>query len=251
MIRYLSLGAILVLSGCVTPPSADRIISRAIEMHGGTVLAYAEVRFRFREYAYVIQRQGGRYSYQRQYMEEGQRITEILDNDGITRAADGQIVALSDEEARSIATPLNSVPYFALLPFNLTDNAVRSRYLGTSEIKGEPYHEIEVTFHQESGGQDFEDRYVYWFHKQRRTMDYLAYTFHSGDGGTRFREAFNVRTINGVRFADYRNYVSDALMRPEDAIESYDDVLKNGNVRLLSEVILEDIFVMPLEGSKE
>ncbi len=251
MLRYLFSTALLTIIACAGPPSADSIIARAIETHGGPALQNAKVRFQFRTYDYVIRRQGGEYSYQRRYENEGLQVTEVLTNDGIVRAVNGQPVELTTEEMQTISTPLNSVPYFALLPFNLGDQAVQARYFGTSVIKGEPYHEIEVTFRTDGGGLDHEDRFVYWFHQQRYTMDYLAYAFHTGDGGTRFREAFNVRTIGGVRFADYYNYTSDTLGQPGDPIETFDDVFNARNTRLLSEIVLENVLIEPLAADHQ
>jgi hypothetical protein len=37
-------------------------------------------------------------------------------------------------------------------------------------------------------------------------MDYLAYNYQVNGGGARFREAYNIRTVEGLRVADYRNY---------------------------------------------
>lgn len=250
MTLRISLGGLLLLAACQSAPSARTVIERAIEEHGGSHLQYARVTFDFRQYSFVVERRQGEYSYQRSYDQDGSRVLEILSNSGLTRRVDGEAVQLSPEEREDLMTPLNSVPYFALLPFNLQDAAVKAAYLGRSTVRGEPYDKIEVTFRQEGGGQDFEDRYVYWFHRDRHTMDYLAYTFHTGDGGTRFREAFNVRTIAGVRFADYHNYVSDSLPSPESAIERYDALFEQGAVRLLSEVLTENVTLTPLNDAE-
>ncbi len=90
--------------------------------------------------------------------------------------------------AEVYSNSVNSVAYFALLPFRLNDAAVNKRYIGTSEIKGEPYFEIEVTFQQKGGGKDHDDVFIYWIHQQHFTMDYLAYSFIVDGGGTRFRK---------------------------------------------------------------
>ncbi len=241
---------LLPLAACSPPPSARSIVQRAIEVHGGHRLMHARVSFDFREYRFTVTRQGGLYSYERAYLQNGSHIVERLSNTEVTRHVDGTIVPLTHEERRSMLTPLNSVPYFALLPFNLQDPAVQLAYLGGSTIRGAPYHEIEVTFRQEDGGRDFDDRFVYWFHKQTYTMDYLAYAFHTDDGGTRFREAFNVRTVAGVRFADYRNYISDTLGSPNSAIERYDTVFDQGAVSLLSNIVTENISVSPIAAAE-
>lgn len=84
---------------------------------------------------------------------------------------------------------VNSVHYFAYLPQGLNDKAVQKELLGEVVLKGEPYYKVRVTFAQEGGGNDYEDVFIYWFHKQKFTMDYLAYEFHVDGGGMRFREA--------------------------------------------------------------
>lgn len=195
----------------------------------------------------MVTRDDGMFSYERTYVEEGDSLREVLTNNGVYREINGEAVVMTADEERRLLTPLNSVPYFALLPLNLMDPAVQARSLGATTINGEPYYEIEVTFQEEGGGRDYQDRYVYWFHRQNHTMDFLAYTFHTGDGGTRFREAYNIRTINGVRFADYHNYTADALESPNSPIETFDDLFQAGQVDLLSEIDLENIIVEPLD----
>lgn len=232
------------------PPEnpAQTIVDQAIAEHGGAVLNHAIVEFDFREFHYTITRDGGMYRYERTFTDStGAAIHDVLDNEGITRSINGEPVTLTPEETNRIATPLNSVPYFALLPYNLKDPAVQKRVLGEVVLAGEPYDKIEVTFQQAGGGRDFEDRFIYWFHRDHHTMDYLAYAFHVDDGGTRFREAYNVRTIGGVRFADYHNFVSDSLQAPGDPIERYDTLMEQTDLELLSDVVLENVMVRPLE----
>ncbi len=246
------LACCLVLAACAAeeaPPDPHALVERAIVVHGGDVLRRAVVTFDFRGKHFTVTRDGGRFRYERTYTDTtGAAVREVLDNDGLFREIDGVRVAMTDSARSKLATPLNSVPYFALLPFNLNDPAVQKSYLGQALLEGEPYHEIEVTFRQEGGGRDYEDRFVYWIHRDRYTMDYLAYGFHVDEGGTRFRQAFNVRTVGGVRFADYYNYVSDSLPTPNAAIERYDELMQAGAVRLLSEIVLENVSVRPLDS---
>jgi len=67
------------------------------------------------------------------------------------------------------------------------------------------YYKLKVTFDQDGGGDDFDDTYVYFFNKATFKPDYLAYDFHVNGGGMRFREAYNERYVNGIRFVDYNN----------------------------------------------
>lgn len=248
---------VLALTACepAEPPPeappvspAQAVVDQAFGAHGSAVLENAVVEFDFREFHYTITRDGGAYRYERTFTDTtGAAIHDVLDNNGITRTIDGESVTLTQEDTDRIATPLNSVPYFALLPYNLNDPAVQKNYMGEVMMAGEPYDKIEVTFQQKGGGRDFEDRFIYWFHRDHHTMDYLAYDFHVDDGGTRFREADNVRTVGGVRFADYHNFTSDSLQAPGDPIEQYDTLMEETDLELLSDIVLENVTVTSIE----
>jgi hypothetical protein len=122
----------------------------------------------------------------------------------------------------------------------LNDPAVRKRYLGEAIVKGQPYHKIEITFRKEGGGEDYRDIFIYWIHQKRNTMDYLSYQFFTDGGGMRFREVCNQRTINGIRFADYRNY------KPQSGrfeLADYDRLFESGKLQEISQIILENISV--------
>ena len=71
-------------------------------------------------------------------------------------------------------------------------------------------------------------------------MDYLAYLYHVNGGGARFREAHNIRTVEGIRFADYRNYKADSDDLP---LEDYGRVFNEGGLVKVSDVNLENIKV--------
>jgi hypothetical protein len=76
-------------------------------------------------------------------------------------------------------------------------------------------------------------------------MDYLAYAYGLGKGedyGTRFRDAFNVRRVGGVRFADYRNYtLPDSL--PPDQLARYGRLFDADSLRRVSTVALDSVRV--------
>src|SRR5690606_31989160 len=136
----------------------------------------------------------------------GRRVEDVIDNDGLRRLVDGVAVPLDPVEAARTNTTVNSVAYFALLPFPLRDPAVRLRHLGPDTLRGVPYERVEVTFAPEGGGRDWQDRYLYWLHPEAHTVDFLAYTYELGANevgpfatGSRFREAVHARTVGGVR----------------------------------------------------
>jgi len=243
---------LMVLSGCTTedtepgqPLTAQEIVDRAIEVYGGDALEHARMTFDFRGRQFVISRNSGVFSYERHYQDStGASISEILSNDGFRRLTDGQELNVDDEELLGrMQRSVNAVVYFTRLPFPLNDGAVIKNLLEETTIKGEPYYEIEVTFQQEGGGRDFQDRFIYWFHREHFTMDYMAYYFYTDDEGSRFREAINVREIGGVRIQDYKNYTTDGVTF--DTIQEYDDHFNNGNIRFVSDIINENIIIDP------
>ncbi len=245
---FLVLVAAAVVAACGVEPDAEAVIRQAVAAHGGEQLDEVVVEFDFREYHYTIILDGGRFQYERERPDSAGHIRDVVNNDGFYREIDGERVDLPEDRAAAYFSSLNSVAYFMLLPFKLTDEAVRARYLSETVVEGEPYHEIEVTFAPEGGGRDYQDRFVYWIHRDRHTMDYLAYDYVTGETGTRFRQAFNTRTVGGIRFQDYYNYISPVISSPGDPIENLDDYLENGTLELLSTIEANNITVEPLDG---
>lgn len=241
--------AAAVLSACTGNTDAQQIVDRAIAAHGGAdQLEATVIRFDFRDRRFALQHDGGFYRYERTFPDSSTDIRDVLTNDGVYREIDGRRVELSDLMRNSVLSGVNSVSYFILLPFKLNDPAVRKRYLGLSSIRGEPYEKVEVTFDEEGGGRDYRDRFVYWFHRDRHTMDYFAYDFEEDGGGTRFRESVRPRDIGGIRFVDHLNYSSNLFPSPGDSIEHYDRAFESGDVRLLSEINHENVSVSPIES---
>ena len=240
--------AILILSACdkSEKPDAQQIVDQAISAHGGEHLDKAVVTFNFRDRQYRALRDQGAYVYSRTFTDDstGQRIHDVMSNSGFKRTADDVEVELPQERQEAFTASINGVVYFALLPYFLNDAAVQKEYLGEATVKGEPYHKVKVTFAQEGGGEDFEDEYVYWFHQQKHTMDYLAYSFKEEDGseGTRFREAVNPRKVGGVLFQDYINYTS----KEKFPLQNYDKALEAGKLEKVSDINLEEIKVSGL-----
>ncbi len=241
--RFTFLGLWLLLYACApeTLPNAQEIIDNAIAQHGGERYETATVRFQFRDRTYVRMRNGGAYRFQRIFTDTlGQQITDELRNEGFTRTVGDTLAPLTDDEKARYGASVNSVIYFALLPYRLNDAAVRKKYLGETTLKGQPYHKIEITFAQEGGGDGFQDVYVYWVHTQQFTVDYLAYSFNETTGsGTRFRAAYNARTVGGIRFADYVNYKGQVSTAPADM----DALFESGALEELSRIELEQIHV--------
>ena len=232
--------------GCTKSPDLtdpQYIIDRAIGAHGSDRLNRSVIEFDYRDKHFTATRKDGVFSYERTYTDSTGNVREVLNNDEVFKEINGERVELTEKKRYSIQETLNSVVYFGFVPFFLNDPAVQKRYLGESTVENAPYLLVEVTFSQENGGPDYEDRFVYWVHKESFTMDYLAYDFQINDGGTRFRKAYNIRTIEGVRVADFYNYSSELLPQPGTQIETYGDVLANGDAKLLSEINLENVSI--------
>ena len=224
------------------PSKAQRIVDQAIAAHGGEALEQAHLSFDFRKKHYEVQLDGGQFVYESHGEDSIGLVHDVLTNQEFSRSVDGEPLTLSQKDRDAYRNSLNSVVYFVLLPSPLNDPAVNKEYIGETSLKGEPYHKIRVTFREEGGGDDFDDEYVYWIHRERYTMDYLSYSFHVNEGGTRFREAYNVRTVQGIRFADYVNYESTV----EDvALENYDQLFEAGKVEEISRIETRNIRVQP------
>lgn len=237
-----------------TPPTgdarADSLVQEAIARHGGDVLDRAVVEFDFRGDRFHIRRTGGLFRYTRTYEDSlGRTIEEVLTNDSLYRAIDGQRVDLTEDERLQVEEDVNSVTYFALLPYFLQAPAVRAEYSGLDTLNGTPHHRLRVTFQQEGGGRDWDDVFMYWFDRDDLSMNYLAYAYGRGPEetyGTRFRSAYNVRTIEGVRFADYMNYTA-----PGDSLGDlarYSDFMTRDSLELVSRIELDNVRVQPLDA---
>ncbi|MEM8488144.1 MAG: DUF6503 family protein [Bacteroidota bacterium] len=236
----------LLAAGCTPTDDPQYIVDQAIAAHGGSMLDAAIIEFDYRGKHFKATRNNGVFEYVRTYEDSTGAIREVLNNDEAYREVNGARVEITEKKRYSIQEINNSVVYFGFVPYFLNDPAVQKKYLGTSTINGTPYHEIEITFSAENGGPDYEDRFVYWFNAETYTMDYLAYDFLINDGGTRFREAFNIRTIEGVRVADFKNYKSEIIPKPGAPIEDYDELLGTDDIALLSEIKLENVQISSL-----
>jgi Family of unknown function (DUF6503) len=215
---------VLILMGScgINQPSGNEIMDKAFARHGGEYLKNLEIDFKFRNFKYEAKIVDGEFAFQQR--------TPV----GYSNVSEG------DEKRRFAQSDAKSVFHFALLPYNVNDKLAHKELMCTSKIKGEDYYKVEVTFDTNGGGDDFEDVYIYWVHKENFTIDYLAYSFYINGGGVRFREAYNQREVNGVRFQDYINYTID-----EDyPAQELDYAFQTGLLREISRIDLDDIEVV-------
>lgn len=219
---------------------AQEIVDLAIEKSGGERFLKATIDFDFRKLHYRSEREGGKYTYYRVREDSTGKTEDILSNDGFIRKINGEEAFVHDTMAIKYSNSINSVIYFALLPYGLNDPAVNKEYLDKVELDNISYHKIKVTFDEEGGGEDFTDIFIYWINKDSLTIDYLAYEFFTEGGGQRFRKAINPRYVEGIRFVDYLNFkpVEEGMK-----IDNIDSLYKAEKLDKISEIILENIQV--------
>ncbi|MGW8121419.1 DUF6503 family protein [Roseivirga echinicomitans] len=217
----------------------QEIVDEAIAFHGMEGLNNAEFSLTFRNIDYTYKNSKGLFEYTRTQTDSiGQTVFDVMNNDGLVRLTDGDTTEITEEKRAAYTRSVNSVIYFFRLPFGLNDAAVNKTYVGERKMKGKTYYEVKVTFAQEGGGEDFDDVFLYWFDKEDYSMDYLAYLYHTDEGGMRFREAINPRRVNGVLVQDYVN------MKPENEQMDIMDILalyNAGELKVLSEIINEGV----------
>ena len=192
-----------------TPTSltkSEKLLNQAIEAHGGDLYTTAHYAFVFRGNTYQFKNEGSNYEYTKIYKKDDALIKDVLNNGAFSRTVNNVSVDLTDKEITSGTGAINSVIYFATLPYKLNDEAVNSKYIEMTTIKGETYDVIEVTFNQDGGGEDHDDEYYYWMNTTTNKIDYLAYNYSVNKGGVRFRSAYNKRVVHGITFQDYVNY---------------------------------------------
>ncbi|WP_062060439.1 DUF6503 family protein [Aquimarina longa] len=221
--------------------SAQEIVEKTIEVAGGSRYDNSVIHFTFRKKQYSSNRKkDGRYTLERFIDTPNGVINDVVSNSGLIRTLDNCSVKVVDSMVTKISDGVNSVHYFANLPYGLNASAVHKELVGESIIEGKGYYKIKVIFDQEGGGTDFEDEFLYWIHKEDFTVDYLAYKYAVNGGGIRFRKAYNPRVVNGIRFVDYKNYKTDNLALP---LKQLDKLYEKNQLKLLSEILLEDIYV--------
>ncbi len=218
-------------------PTADAIIQKSIKAHGGKNYQKKAFAFDFRDKHYSYENKKGQYRYTRSFSSTEGDVLDVLTNDGFTRTINVKTVTLAPEKAKAYSNSVNSVIYFAMLPYFLNDPAVHAELLGETQIKGQNYYKIRVTFSQDGGGTDHDDIYVYWIHTDSYQVDYLGYSYHVNGGGVRFRSAYNKRKVDGVLFQDYINYKHDK----STPVTSLDELYERGGLQELSRIELKNI----------
>ena len=247
-LNYLLLGIVTmaVLASCNSRTDAEKIVDRAIEAHGGDSYTNSKIEFDFRNIHYTIFKTPDHFEYIREFKDSTGNVKDLLNNDGFVRTVNGaKIDTLSEEWTGKYSRSVNSVAYFAYLPYGLNDPSVFKTSLGETEINGEKYNLIKVTFAEEGGGDDFDDEFLYWIGIEDSIVDYMAYSYHTDGGGVRMREVSGVNEVGGIRFQNYLN------LKPADesvSVEKMQELYESGDLELLSEINLENIKVEVLNN---
>lgn len=245
MNRWLLILLLPVIWSCADKKSemnAQQLVDKAIAVAGGELYDTSDISFTFRDKRYEVLHSSRKRNLKRISYTDTSEVVDIKVGNKFQRFInDTLIYDLPDSLATIYGNSINSVHYFAYLPYGLNDRAVNKDLLGETTLKGRDYYKLKVTFSEEGGGDDFDDIYIYWINKTTWKPDYLAYEFHVNGGGMRFREAFNERYVNGIRFVDYKNY------RPthKTTVLKLDALYNANELELLSEIKLENIVVTP------
>jgi hypothetical protein len=224
---------------CDSRTEVEQIVDAAIVAHGGDRYAETVIDFDFRATHYSIFKSPTAFEYRREFTDSTGQVVDVLNNAGFTRKVNGVLIdTLTEERIGAFSRSVNSVAYFAFLPYGLNDAAAIKTYLGQTKIKGKDYHQVNVTFQAEGGGEHFEDEFLYWFGVADSHMDYIAYNYHTDGGGVRFREVRETREVGGIRFQDYLNLKSANKATPLDSMQY---LYEKGALETLSEINLENI----------
>lgn len=241
----------LLIISCVTIQkdelTAQEIVDKAIVVSGGKNYNNSNISFDFREMTYSSTWELGKNYLKRRQVLDSTIVLDVLHSSSLKRYVNDSLVQLHDTIARKYANSVNSVHYFARLPYGLNDQAVKKELLGTVELKKGSYYKIKVTFTKENGGEDFEDIFLYWINTETFKPDFLAYEYHTEGGGQRFRKAFNERYLGGIRFVDYIN------LKPKTQAQDFikiDSLFANNALDRLSEIKLQNISVFERDNGK-
>lgn len=218
-------------------PAAVSLLDRAYAAHGGVRYANASYGFTFRGKRYNFISENGRQIYSRRYNDGNNVVYDGVEGGKFLKTINGKPQPLSAKDEAAGFESLNSVIYFATLPYKLRDPAVNLYAAGTTEIKGQAYDVLKVNFDQEGGGVDHDDNFMYWINQKTDRIDYLAYDYKTNKGGVRFRSAYNPRVVAGVLFQDYVNYKAPLGVDLTDLPAMFE----KGKLEELSRIETEDV----------
>ena len=237
-----AISILLIVVSCKddVQPNAQDIIDKSIKVSGGDIIAASTIDFDFRDKHYKAIRNNGAFQLEREFKDSVNIIKDVYTNTSFKRFVNNDAIVVHDTMAFKYTNSVNSVHYFSVLPYGLNDPAVNKTYVGKEIINEKAYHKIKVTFNQENGGKDFEDIFLYWINTETNKTEYLAYSYITDGGGMRFREAYNERYVNGIRFVDYNNYKP---INKDVNLLDLGSLFKSNELKLLSKIESENVLV--------
>jgi hypothetical protein len=241
--RYLPFLFLFLILSCTAKKSdltAQQIIDKMITFSGADKIASARLSFQFRDKSYTAIRKNGLFVLDRISNSSSTTLKDVVSNNGFQRFEGGVPVVVSDSMASKYKNSVNSVHYFSVLPFGLNDKAVRKKFIASTTVKGKEYYQLEISFSEDGGGEDFEDVFLYWIGKTDFLIDYIAYSYHTNGGGKRFRVLKEQCVKEGIRFVDYYNYKP---ISQETPLTDLDKAYEEDQLQKVSEIVLRDIEV--------
>ena len=233
----------VLLAACAERQVAENIINQSIVAHGFNRLQGKSVSFDFRDKTYEVIRNGEKVIYSRIFRTDSSEVKDVLVNStDFYRLEDGDTVSLTNEWKKRYGASVNSVLYFFQVPLVLNDPAAKKSYLKNVTIGSEEYYAINVRFHEENGGEDYDDEFVYWINTETLLVDFFAYSYSTEGGGIRFREATERVDRSGMKFQNYINYKAELGTKLTDLPALYDQ----GALEKLSVIENEKILVKGL-----
>ena len=225
-----------------TQPNVQDIIDKSIKVSGGDIITVSTLDFDFRDRHYKAVRNNGLFQLEREFKDSTNIIKDVYNNTAYKRFVNNVAINVADTMAVKYTNSVNSVHYFIVLPYGLNDDAVIKNYVDKVRINEQSYHKIKVTFKEDGGGKDYEDVFVYWINTEDYKLDYLAYLTYNSDRtiDLRFREAYNERYVNGIRFVDYNNYKPESM---DVDLLKLDSMFENKELILLSKIENKNIVV--------
>jgi hypothetical protein len=219
--------------------NAKSILEKSANFHGLSVFQNAEISYNFRGSKFYQKTNAEHFVFCKIQTKENTVIVDSLTNTGFSRHINGEAVALPDSIKDKKARSLNSVVYFASLPFRFLDDAVIAENLGLEEINGETLHKIEIRFKKEGGGDDHDDVFIAWFSSENFRLVYLAYEYHTNGGGMRFRKAKTYHRLAGITLISYENYKAKNKLALRDIAAAFG----RKELSYISDIHLENIAI--------
>jgi len=106
-----------------------------MKAHGTAIAAEGTLSFNFRGIDYSVERDNGNFAYERHLMIGADTILDRLDNKGFSRYRNAIQSPLADSLSTRYSASLNSVIYFAQLPYSLDGDAIKINTLLKIRLK--------------------------------------------------------------------------------------------------------------------